>query len=124
MLIQFASTIFEAIECNHGSFGILPGLLESNHGLLSQNSSLIMSTCCTVILAFARLFLSLSSWVFDNSASSTVFVEFSSMISDAVPGSTNSYCKGSDISPMIVHSDSHLGESHFLSCISQVHCCS
>jgi hypothetical protein len=29
----------------HGSFGIFPGLFDKSHGLLSQNSSLMISRC-------------------------------------------------------------------------------
>jgi len=54
-----------ARTCHQGSFGILPGLLDNNHGRLSQNSSLMMSRCSTTIAAFARFFLSFSLCVLD-----------------------------------------------------------
>lgn len=47
------------------SFGIFPGLFDRIHGLLFQNSSLMMSRCSTTILALALLFLSFSACVLD-----------------------------------------------------------
>jgi hypothetical protein len=90
MICIFSASSYP-IEMNHGSLGILPGLFESNQGLLSQNSSLIMSTCCTVILALALRFLSFSSCVLDSATCSTVFTKSSSITSGVDPGSTSSY---------------------------------
>src|SRR4051812_37776036 len=75
----------------HGSFGTLPGLPDSNHGRLSQNSSLIISRCSTTIAALARFFLSFSlcdlDWVTGSARFST------SRATLWVPGSTGSYCE-------------------------------
>lgn len=89
-MVSILIVFVELYYSNYGSLGIFPGLFDKSHGLLCQNSSLITSTCCTVILAFALLFLSFSSWVFESSFCSIVFAESSSTVS-GTPGSTNSY---------------------------------
>ena len=40
---------------------------ESSQGLWSQNSSLMMSVCSSLMLAFTRCFRSISLWVLENS---------------------------------------------------------
>jgi hypothetical protein len=111
-------------KLNYASFGIFPGLFDKSHGLRSQNSSLIISTCWIVIFALALLLRSFSSWVFESSISSTVFADSSLITSTDVPGSTNSYWDMLAVDPSkSLEADVRLEVQYFLSCISPLHCC-
>ena len=85
---------YSDIWFHHVVCASFPGLFESSHGRLSQNSSLIISIWATAIFAFFWIFRCFSAWVLDNfscSCSVSKSCSFPSTASLFCGGCCNSY---------------------------------